>query len=92
MRIKFSSFVKSNARYQSNLTKRVIIMTVGTKIQQTIASAETKTANLKSFSLDTDNQQAKQSFQQLAQQMDTIVQQLKSREQIIMSEEPQYKQ
>jgi protein-tyrosine-phosphatase len=92
MRIKFSSFVKSNARYQSNLTKRVIILTVGTKIQQTLASAESITANLKSFSLDTDNQQAKQSFQQLAQQMDTIVQQLKSREQIIMSEEPQYKQ
>jgi hypothetical protein len=67
-------------------------MTVGTKIQQTIASAESITANLKSFSLDTDNQQAKQTFQQLAQQMDTIVQQLKSREQIIMSEEPQYKQ
>ena len=67
-------------------------MTVGTKIQQTIASAESITASLKGFALDTDNQQAKQTYQQLAQQMDSVVQQLKSREQQIMSEEPQYKQ
>jgi hypothetical protein len=67
-------------------------MTVGTKIQQTIASAESITANLKSFALDTDNQQAKQSYQQLSQQMDSVVQQLKTREQEIMSEEPQYRQ
>lgn len=67
-------------------------MTVGSKIQQTIASAESITANLKAFALDTNNQQAKQTYQQLTQQMDSIVQQLKSREQQVMSEEPQYKQ
>ncbi|SFJ15119.1 DUF1657 domain-containing protein [Thermoflavimicrobium dichotomicum] len=65
-------------------------MTVGTKIQQTIANAEGIVANLKSFALDTNNQQAKQMYNQLAQQMDGIVQQLKSREQQVMSEEPQY--
>ncbi|RAL21343.1 DUF1657 domain-containing protein [Thermoflavimicrobium daqui] len=66
-------------------------MTVGTKIQQTIASAEGVVANLKSFALDTNNQQAKQMYNSLAQQMDTVVQQLKSREQQVISEEPQYK-
>ncbi len=83
-------FAKSITGFKFN--KRVSIMTVGTKIQQTIASAESITANLKSFALDTDNQQAKQSYQQLAQQMDSVVQQLKTREQEIMSEEPQYRQ
>ncbi|PTX64264.1 uncharacterized protein DUF1657 [Melghirimyces profundicolus] len=67
-------------------------MTVGTKIQQTIASAEGVAANLKTFALDTDNKQAKQMYNQLAQNMDSIVQQLKNREQQVMSEEPQYKQ
>ncbi|MCH5583754.1 DUF1657 domain-containing protein [Shimazuella sp. AN120528] len=67
-------------------------MTVGTKIQQTIASAESIAASLKGFALDTDNQQAKQTYQQLSQQMETVVQELKTREQQIMSEEPQYNQ
>lgn len=67
-------------------------MTVGTKIQQTVASAESVSANLKTFALDTDNKQAKQLYNQLAQNMDSIVQQLKSREQQIMTEEPQYNQ
>jgi protein-tyrosine-phosphatase len=67
-------------------------MTVGSKIQQTVASAEGVAANLRTFALDTDNQQAKQLYNQLAQNMDSIVQQLKSREQQVMTEEPQYKQ
>ncbi|PTM57757.1 DUF1657 domain-containing protein [Desmospora activa] len=67
-------------------------MTVGTKIKQTIASAESVAASLKTFALDTDNQQAKQVYNQLAQNMDSIVQQLKTREQQVMSEEPQYNQ
>jgi hypothetical protein len=66
-------------------------MTVGTKIQQTIASAESIVANLKSFALDTNNQQSKQMYNQLAQNMENIVQQLKTREQQVMSEEPQYR-
>lgn len=67
-------------------------MTVGTKIQQTVASAEGVAANLRTFSLDTDNQQAKQMYKQLAQNMDSIVQELKTREQQVMQEEPQYNQ
>ncbi|MBA4602830.1 DUF1657 domain-containing protein [Thermoactinomyces mirandus] len=67
-------------------------MTVGTKLKQTIASAESVAANLRSFSLDTDNRQAKQLYSQLAQNMDSVVQQLKEREQQVASEEPQYNQ
>ncbi len=67
-------------------------MTVGTKIKQTIASAEGVAANLKTFALDTENQQAKQLYNQLAQQMDQVIQQLKVREEQIYSEEPQYRQ
>lgn len=72
--------------------KEMVGMTVGTKIQQTVASAESVSANLKTFALDTDNKQAKQLYNQLAQNMDSIVQQLKTREQQIMTEEPQYNQ
>lgn len=67
-------------------------MTVGTKIQQTIASAEGVAANLRTFSPDTNNQQAKQMYKQMAQNMDSIVQELKTGEQQIMQEEPQYNQ
>ncbi|MDA8352814.1 MAG: DUF1657 domain-containing protein [Firmicutes bacterium] len=67
-------------------------MTIGTKLQQTVASAEGVAADLKTFALDTDNQQAKQMYNQLAQNMDSVVQQLKSREDQVMQEEPQYKQ
>ncbi|WP_188649203.1 DUF1657 domain-containing protein [Marinithermofilum abyssi] len=37
-------------------------MTVGSKIQQTVASAEGVAANLRTFALDTDNQQAKSDY------------------------------
>ncbi len=67
-------------------------MTVGTKIKQTIASAESVAANLKQFALDTDNQQWKGTYNQLAQNMEMIIQELKNREQQIMQEEPQYRQ
>ncbi|MDR6224052.1 DUF1657 domain-containing protein [Desmospora profundinema] len=67
-------------------------MTVGTKIQQAVASAEGLAADLKTFALDTNNQQAKQMYKQLAQNMEQVVQQLKTREQQVMTEEPQYNQ
>jgi hypothetical protein len=70
----------------------VIIVTVGTQIQQTIASAESVMASLKSFALETQDQQAKQVYQQLAQQTESMVSVLKSRMNYIQQEEPQYKQ
>lgn len=67
-------------------------MTVGSKLQQTIASAESVAANLKSFAQDTQNQAMKQQYQSLAQNMDMVVNQLNARWQQVQQEEPQYKQ
>jgi len=67
-------------------------MTVGTQMQQTIASCESAMASLKSFALETEDQNAKQMFQQLAQQQQTIVDNLNTRLQYIQEEEPQYKE
>ena len=67
-------------------------MTVGTKMQQTIASAESVKANLKTFALETQDQQAKQMYQQLAQTMENVISSLQSRMNYIEQEEPQYRQ
>ncbi len=67
-------------------------MTVGTQMQQAISSCESAAASMKSFALETDDQQVKQMFQQLAEQQQSIVDQLNNRLQYIQQEEPQYKQ
>ena len=54
-------------------------MTVGSKLQETLASAESVKASLKTFSLDTQDQQAKQMYDQLAQNMTNIVNTLQAR-------------
>ncbi|WP_025028483.1 DUF1657 domain-containing protein [Caldalkalibacillus mannanilyticus] len=66
-------------------------MTVQTQIQQAIASAQSVEASLTQFSLETQNQQAKQLFQQLATQQKNIVTQLEGRYSQILEEEPQFK-
>lgn len=67
-------------------------MTVGTKMQQTIAGCESTLANLHSFALDTDDQNAKQMYQNIAQQQQTVLDNLNARLQYMQTEEPQYKQ
>ena len=67
-------------------------MTVGTQMEQAIASALSVSASLKQFALETQDQQAKQLFNSLAQNMDNTVSQLQSRLNYISTEEPQYKQ
>ena len=67
-------------------------MTVGTQMQQAIADCESTCASLKSFALETQDQNVKQMFQQLAEQQQTIVDQLNNRLEYIQQEEPQYKQ
>ncbi|MDC3412324.1 DUF1657 domain-containing protein [Aquibacillus sp. 3ASR75-11] len=67
-------------------------MTVGTKIQQTISSCESVLANLHSFSLETQDQAAKQMFQNLGNQQQQILDNLNARLQYIETQEPQYKQ
>ena len=67
-------------------------MTVGTQMQQTIANCESAMASLKTFALETQDEKAKQLFQNLAQQQKSIVDNLNARLQHIQEEEPQYKQ
>lgn len=67
-------------------------MTVGTQMQQTVASSESVLASLKSFALETNDQNAKQMFNQLAEQQQSIVENLNTRLQYIQQEEPQYKE
>ncbi|MEW6725224.1 MAG: DUF1657 domain-containing protein [Bacillota bacterium] len=67
-------------------------MTVGKKLHTTLSQAESVAASLKSFGLDTDDQQAAAAFNQLADIMDKqVVPQLRARLNYIESEEPQYK-
>ncbi|WP_018132443.1 DUF1657 domain-containing protein [Effusibacillus pohliae] len=67
-------------------------MTIGTKLHQTLASCESALANFKTFALDTNNQQAKQLYNQLANAMEQqIINPLRSRVNQIEQQEPQYK-
>lgn len=67
-------------------------MTVGTQLQQAIASVQSAAASIKSFSLETQDQEAKKTFQQLSQTLDDAVVTLKGRQQYVEQQEPQYKQ
>ncbi len=65
-------------------------MTVQTQMQQAISSAKSVEASLSQFALETENQPAKQMFQQLAQQQKDIVTQIETRYQQVLQEEPQF--
>lgn len=67
-------------------------MTVGTQMQQAIATVQNAAATMKTFSLETQDQSAKKTFEQLAQNFDSALNELKGREQHIENQEPQYKQ
>ncbi len=66
-------------------------MTVATQVKQTLAGLKSAQASLETFALQTDNQQAKQMFQNMAQQTQGIVDTITPRLQEIEQEEPQYK-
>lgn len=67
-------------------------MTVGTQIQQAIATVQSAAASMKTFALETQDQEAKKTFEQLAQTFDSALTDLQGREQYIQGQEPQYKQ
>lgn len=66
-------------------------MTVGTQMTQAIATIQNAAASMKTFSLETQDQQAKQQFEQLATTLDNAVETLKQRQKYIEQQEPQYK-
>ncbi|WP_085520957.1 DUF1657 domain-containing protein [Tuberibacillus sp. Marseille-P3662] len=67
-------------------------MTVSSQVQQALASLKGAQASFESFSLETQNQPAKQTYQNAAQQCQMLVDQIEARVQQIQQEEPQYKQ
>ncbi|MBE6068292.1 MAG: DUF1657 domain-containing protein [Clostridium lundense] len=62
------------------------------KLEQALASAQGLAAQLKTFSMDTNDQQSKQTFKQLSQTSENIAQTLQSRLDFVKSEEPQYRE
>lgn len=67
-------------------------MPTGTKLETALASVKGLAADMKTFSLDTDNQEAKQMFNQLASTMENVQQTLQARVDYVKQEEPQYNQ
>lgn len=67
-------------------------MTVGTQMEKAIAGIQSAASTMKTFALETEDQQAKQEFQQLAKTFDDALEALKGRQQYIEQQEPQYKQ
>ncbi|HZG61443.1 MAG TPA: DUF1657 domain-containing protein [Anoxybacillus sp.] len=67
-------------------------MTVASQVKQTLAGLKSAQASFETFALQTENQAAKQLYQQAAQQTQAIVDLISPRVQEIENEEPQYKQ
>ena len=66
-------------------------MTVGTQMKQAIAGMQSASATMKTFSLETEDQQAKNDFKQIGEQLDSALEVLKGRQDYIQKQEPQYK-
>lgn len=66
-------------------------MTVAAKMKQTIAGLKSAQASLETFALETENQQAKTLYQQMATQTQTVIDGLTPRMQQVEEEEPQYR-
>jgi hypothetical protein len=67
-------------------------MTVVSDVKTTLAGLKSAQASFETFSLGTDNEQAKQLYQGAAQQTQTIIDSIEPRLQQIQDEEPQYRQ
>lgn len=66
-------------------------MTVGTKLHQCLTSLEGIRSDYETFAQDTDDQMAQQMFQSGAQQLDSLITDLKNRVNYVEQQEPQYK-
>jgi hypothetical protein len=67
-------------------------MTVVSDVKTALAGLKSAQASFETFSLGTDNEQAKQLYQDAAQQTQTIIDSIGPRLQQILDEEPQYRQ
>jgi hypothetical protein len=67
-------------------------MTIGQKLHQTLNSIDSAQIQLKTFSMDTQDQKAKQQFVTYANQLESISQGLRNRINYAEEQEPQYQQ
>lgn len=67
-------------------------MTVGTQMSKAIATVQNAAATMKTFALETEDQEAKQTFRQLAKTFDDALATLQGRQQYVEKQEPQYRQ
>ena len=67
-------------------------LTVIQNVKTAVAGLKSAQASLETFALSTDNEQAKQLYQEAAQQTQSVIDSLAPRVQEIEQEEPQYKQ
>jgi Protein of unknown function (DUF1657) len=67
-------------------------MTVINDVKTTLAGLKSAQASFETFALGTDNQQAKQLYQDAAKQTQSVIDRFEPRVQQIEQEEPQYKQ
>jgi len=66
-------------------------VTVATQVKTCLASLKSAQASLEQFALNTQNQEAKQTFASAAQMTQQIVDQISQRIAELEKEEPQYK-
>ena len=67
-------------------------MTIGQKLHQTLNSIDSACTQLKTFSMETQNQNAKQQYIDCANQLESVSKNLKNRINYVEQQEPQYKQ
>lgn len=67
-------------------------MTVGSQMEKAIAGIQSAASTMKTFALETEDQQAKKDYQQIAQQLDDALVVLEGRRTYIQEQEPQYRQ
>jgi uncharacterized protein YhbP (UPF0306 family) len=65
-------------------------MTVGQQVKTTLASLKGAQANLETFALETQNEQAKQLYTRAAKSTQAIIDTLEQRVKQLEKEEPQY--
>ncbi|HHV35179.1 MAG TPA: DUF1657 domain-containing protein [Syntrophomonadaceae bacterium] len=66
-------------------------MTIGVKVNQVLASLESATAELKTFALDTQDNNAQKMFSDYSKQLEEIKNGIKGRVNYLEEQEPQYK-
>lgn len=67
-------------------------MTVISDVKTVLAGIKSAQASFETFALSTDNEQAKQLYQDAAKQTQSVIDSISPRVQQIEQEEPQYKQ